>query len=83
MGKDTRKYARSEFIDIIVDLGFEIATRNGKTLGKGDHIIYSNKEYPDIKITIPDRKTLNENEMSDMCSSLVLVMLIIYKNPEE
>lgn len=80
MGKDTRKYERSEFIDIIVNLGFEISKRNGKTLGKGDHIVFANKDYPDIKIAIPDRKTLNENEMSDMCSSLVLTMIILDKD---
>ena len=80
MGKDTRKYEKSEFIDIIADLGFEKLQRNGKTGGKGDHIVYVNKEYPDIKIAIPDRKTLNENEMSDMCSSLVLVMYILDKD---
>ena len=50
---------------------------NGKHLGKGDHIVYSHHDYDDIKVNVPRRKSLNENEMSDICSSLVLILYIL------
>ena len=81
MGKcNTAKYERNELIPILLQLGFEVDTCNGKHLGKGDHIVYSHHDYHDIKVNVPQRKSLNENEMSDICSSLVLIMHILDKD---
>ena len=78
MGKcNTAKYERDDLIRILLDLGFEVDSCNGKHLGKGDHIVYAHSEYDDIKVNVPRRKSLNENEMSDICSSLVLILYVL------
>lgn len=74
---NNKKYSRRELIDIVVSLGFSIDTNNGKPMGKGDHVIYSHNTYKDLKVNIPVRKDLGENEMSDICSNIIIIMKIL------
>lgn len=74
---NNKKYSRRELIDIILSLGFEADQNNGKRLGKGDHVVYSHHTYKDLKINIPMRKDLSENEMSDACSNIIIIMKIL------
>lgn len=71
------KYGRRELIDIVTNLGFSVDTNNGKTMGKGDHVVYSHSVYKDLKVNIPFRKDLGENEMSDICSNIIIIMRIL------
>ena len=71
------KYSRRELIDIVTKLGFSVDTNNGKTMGKGDHVVYSHALYKELKVNIPVRKDLGENEMSDICSNIVIIMKIL------
>ena len=64
------KYSRKELLDIVIKLGFSVDKNNGKTKGKGDHIVYSHHTFKDLKVNIPKRKDLAENEMSDICSNI-------------
>ena len=78
MGKgDNRKYSRRELLKIVTNLGFSIDKLNGKHLGKGDHVVYSHHTYKDLKVNIPDRPNLGENEMSDICSNIIIIMHIL------
>lgn len=71
------KYSRRELIDIIVSLGFSVDVNNGKVKGKGDHIVYTHDVYKDLKVNVPMRKDLAENEMSDICSNIIIIMKIL------
>lgn len=46
-------------------------------MGKGDHVIYSHHTFKDLKVNVPVRKDLGENEMSDICSNIIIVMKIL------
>ena len=67
------KYSRDELIDIILSLGFSRDT----VRGKGDHVLYSHALYKDLKVNIPARKDLGSNEMSDICSCIIIIMKIL------
>ena len=71
------KYSRRELVDIVIKLGFSVDKNNGKTMGKGDHVVYSHKIYKELKVNIPVRKDLAENEMSDICSNIIIIMKIL------
>lgn len=71
------KYSRRELIDIIIRLGFSVDYNNGKPMGKGDHVIFSHNVYKDLKVNVPARKDLGENEMSDICSNIIIIMKIL------
>jgi len=78
MGKGNNyKYSRRELIDIVTRLGFSPDKNNGKMMGKGDHIVYSHSLYQDLKVNIPYHKDLGENEMSDICSNIIIIMKIL------
>ena len=77
-GHNNSKYDRREVEKLITSLGFEVDRNNGKALGKGAHIVYSHYLYEDLKINIPaHNKTLKENEMSNICGNLIIVMEIL------
>ena len=68
MGRwNTAKYDRDELIKILLDFGFEVDRCNGKHLEKGDHVVYVHIDYQDIKVNVPYRRSLSENEMYDIC----------------
>ena len=72
------KYSKDELIRLLTDMDFSMDFLNGKQLGKGDHVVYSHSQYKDLKIVIPNaKKDLNENEMSNICSNLVIIMKIL------
>ena len=72
------KYSKDELIKLLSELDFSVEYVNGKQAGRGDHVIYSHSEYKDLKIVVPNaRKVLNENEMSNICSNLVIIMTIL------
>lgn len=72
------KYSKDDLVDILNELDFEREYIHGKQAGKGDHVIYSHEDYKDLKIVVPNaRKDLNENEMSNICSNLVIIMTIL------
>ena len=78
MGKgNNNKYSRKELLNIITRLGFSPDKNNGKVMGKGDHVVYVHKVHQDLKLTIPVRKDLCENEMSDICSNIIITMRIL------
>lgn len=78
MGRgNNSKYSRRELIDILIELGFSVDTNNGKVMGKGDHTIYSHRLYKDLKVNVPIRKDLGENEMSNICGNLIIIMRIL------
>ena len=70
-------YKKDDLIQILNTLDFEMEYVDGKQAGKGDHVIYSHVEYKDLKLVIPSsRKNLSEDEMSSICSNLVIIMNI-------
>ena len=77
MPRDNAKYSRKELLKIVSQLGFSEDTNNGKVMGKGDHVVYVHKTYTDLKVNIPVRKDLGENEMSNICGNLVIIMKIL------
>ena len=78
MGRaNNSKYDRRELVDILINLGFSVDINNGKVMGKGDHTVYSHKLYDELKVCVPIRKSLSENEMSGICSNLVIILKIL------
>lgn len=78
MGRgNNSKYSRREVVDILVELGFSIDVNNGRPLGKGDHVVYVHYIYEELKVNVPVRKDLGENEMSDICANIVIIMKIL------
>ena len=71
------KYSRDDWIDILHELDIEKEYEKGKQLGKGDHALFSHVDYKDLKLVVPHRKDLSENEMSNICSNLVIIMRIL------
>ena len=81
MGRgDNFKYSRRELEKIARDIGFSPDKNNGKQQGKGDHVVWSHEVYPDLKLVIPVRTNLCENEMSDICANIIITMRILGKD---
>ena len=81
MGKgNNARYSRRELIEIVSKLGFSVDKNNGKVTGKGDHVVYSHEIYKDLKVNIPVRKDLGENEMSNICGNIIIIMKILGKD---
>lgn len=78
MGKgNNQKYSRKDLEKLISGMGFKPDTNNGKHLGKGDHVVWVHERYQDIKLVIPKHRELCENEMSDICANIIIVMSIL------
>ena len=78
MGRgDTSKYDRKEVESVVRDLGFEDDVNNGKVQGKGDHRVWSHTIYKGLKVVIPTYQSLNENEMSNICANVVIIMIVM------
>ena len=73
------KFSKDALVKLLHELDFEMEYARGKKqAGKGDHVIYSHVDYKDLKIVIPNaRKDLNENEMSNICANLIIIMTIL------
>lgn len=77
MPRDNAKYNRKELLEIVAQIGLSPDKNNGRTMGKGDHIVYTHEIYKDLKVNIPVRKDLGENEMSNICGNLIIIMKIL------
>ena len=46
-------------------------------MGKGDHQVYVHPEFRDVKVVVPSKeKDIKENVMSNICDSLVIIMIV-------
>lgn len=80
MGRgDNRKYPKEDVDEIVKKIGFTPERVNGKKKGKGDHTVMAHSDCPDLKINIPTRD-LAENELSSICSTVVIAMHILGLN---
>ena len=71
---NNKKYSRKEIKKIVEDIGFVEDRVNGKTKGKGDHVVMSHSLCPGYQINVPVRSDLPENEMNRICALVAIVI---------
>ena len=90
-GRDNKRYDRKDVERILNELGFFRASDASGSVKVGDHVNYQHEIYKDLNIQISRGTThrfLSENEMSNICSVVMITMHIldmdtsIFKNKE-